>query len=126
MTKETAIEIIAQYDGCVIDTDKSEEGDIWYKKLYGHDFFLSLSAWHIEKYATSLDWLHPVAMRVVDELNVLKFTIEKTGSSIYYMTANLLSRCGNKPVNGEYIDLLIMTAKCIEFLNQQKSNDAGN
>ena len=52
------------------------------------------------KYLTSMDWLHPIAMRVVDEL--MNFPSSESGFIIYEIRLD----CSKKPnEQGQYLDL---------------------
>lgn len=111
MTKETAIEIIAQYDGARF------LGDGWYSNVRSCPHNMRIKSM---KYTTSLDWLHPVAIKVKDELK-LCLNNNYTSSRFY---REIEKWCFVGSVSGEYMGLLMAVAYAIQFLNQQKQQNA--
>ena len=113
MTQETLtkIETIAIYDGweedCILEPGstmlwrhKERDGFRWFKDM---------------PYLTSLDWLHPVAMKVLhDAVLIAKF------DDISLMK-KIIRACSCAPINGEYISLFNAVYEGIVFLNEQKS-----
>jgi hypothetical protein len=85
------LKIIAEYDG-------------W--KNVGVELMSSI-------YLTSLDALHPVAMKVLEELSKdWSFKAEK-------LTATISFACTQPPINGEYTDLFNATVEGIIYLQNQ-------
>jgi hypothetical protein len=70
------------------------------------------------KYLTDLNILHPLAMRVVDELRLNKYyPFCKTEVA----EEDILSACGNKPnEQGQYLDLFNAVHDGIELLEKLK------
>lgn len=69
------------------------------------------------KFLTSLDWLHPVAMKVLNDLNVY-FNLKSNSYS-----SNIIYCCRLIPNDrGEYTDLFNATYDGIAFLSTQKQN----
>ena len=111
MTQETLtkIETIAIYDG-------------WYKGdgIYQRKMLEPNKGWDILwiidlQYLTSLDWLHPVAMKVLGEPKL------KDKSDGITLRAKIIRACSYAPINGEYISLFNAVYEGIVFLNEQKS-----
>lgn len=67
------------------------------------------------KYLTSLDWLHPVAMKVLDDLRKLK-----EGEDLSHMIFVLRHHCAIKPNNGEYWDLFNAVYDGLLFLRLKR------
>lgn len=122
MTTQEKIKAIAEYDG--MSTFETEH-DLFFKRGVGcttenYDYHLL----HL-KYLTSLDWLHPVAMKVLDELEIIpKPKHEKTEwwfrCGCKGKSTMITVRCSFKPINGEYIDLFNAVYDGIVFLNSNK------
>jgi hypothetical protein len=75
------------------------------------------------KYLTSLDWLHPVAMEVMDKLTEL-FNDTMDGDvfmPVFDLEYNIKRSCYIRPINGEYIDLFNAVYDGIVFLNDNKT-----
>ena len=115
MTQETLtkIETIAIYDGweedCILEPGstmlwrhKERDGFRWFKDM---------------PYLTSLDWLHPVAMKVLGEPKL------KDKSDGITIIAKIIRACSSAPINGEYIALFNAVYDGIVFLNQLKSKE---
>jgi hypothetical protein len=116
------IKTIAEYDGWELrgEPEFAPPYKIWVKQFpqwakmipcispSGEEY----NDWHKElKYLTSLDWLHPVAMKVLSELYKIKGELAHTGKIV-----NNCSRC---PINGEYIDLFNSVYDGIVYLKSQ-------
>lgn len=67
------------------------------------------------KYLTSMDWLHPVALKVLDKLKEIS-----DNDSALYMRSAIRSHCSTRPDNGQYIDLFNAVYEGIIFINQNK------
>jgi hypothetical protein len=78
--------------------------------------------WHKDmKYLTSLDWLHPVAMEVMDKLTEL-FNDTMDGDvfmPVSDLEYNIKRSCYIRPINGEYIDLFNAVYEGIVYLKKQ-------
>jgi hypothetical protein len=107
------IRVIAEYDGYTVYDKRYPRnhgiggGDVWNVRK---DIILQKC-----KYLTSLDWLHPVAMKVIDDGEKIEnpFMWEEHIQPIY-------RACWQKHVNGEYIDLFNAVYDAIMFLKQVK------
>ena len=111
MTTQDKIKVIAEYDG--MSTFETEH-DLFFKRGVGctpenYDYHLL----HL-KHLTSLDSLHPVAMKVLNSL-----TCEDKGD-LPTEFWNIVNCCHFPPINGEYIDLFNAVYDGIEFLNSNK------
>jgi uncharacterized protein YpuA (DUF1002 family) len=81
------------------------------------DMNLKLTEIEIEehsRYLTSMDWLHPVAMKVKGQLKQSK------AMHWQFYNANIALSLSSEPINGEYIDLFNDCYKAIQLLNQMK------
>jgi hypothetical protein len=124
MTQEDKLKLIAEYDGWLTIPEgtynECHRQTTWFGHGGNYGCYHDITALSNLKYLTSLDWLHPVTMKVIDELWTIKPAQEEVGSPIYYRHATLRQRCSNAPVNGEYIDLFNSVVEAIEFLNKVK------
>jgi hypothetical protein len=125
MTPQDKVKVIAEYDGWRQDEVVDERGRLYnnpYRAHLGDSLGEGFAFLGNMRYLTSLDWLHPAAMKVLDELDVMisksKSDYESTGIGVkgYFIR----HACQYKPVNGEYIDLFNAVYEGIEFLNQNK------
>ena len=66
-------------------------------------------------YLTSLDWLHPVAMKVLGE--------RKGRDDAETVQSLIRVCCWIAPINGEYIDIFNAVYEGIVFLNELKSKE---
>lgn len=109
--------VIAEYDGWVESNVQPTHGRmVLYTK---EDFSQWLGSF---SYLTSLDWLHPVAMKVMDEIEII-INIGKDADSFVEANSirrNMIIMCYRKPINGQYIDLFTAVFNGIVFLNEQK------
>jgi hypothetical protein len=64
-------------------------------------------------YLTSLDWLHPVAMNVIERL------VDVREMEALRQYCSIRSKCAYAPVNGEYIDLFNAVYNGIVYLKEQ-------
>lgn len=113
------------------------------KLIYGKPFIEFCDGKHvlpecISKYLTSMDWIHPVAMKVLDELiaesdnlaeyynNLPLFSEEareaKQMDKVENLNIGIRLSIIEKPINGEYIALFEAVYNGVKFLNQQKEN----
>jgi hypothetical protein len=112
MATQEKIKAIAEYDG--MSTFETEH-DLFFKRGVGctpenYDYHLL----HL-KYLTSLDWLHPVVMKLIDELRQLK-----DGEDLQHMHFVLRHHCAIPPVNGEYRDLFNAVMDGLLFLRLKR------
>ena len=111
---EEKLRILAGYDGWKQYPQSQmqwakhveEIEDVSYSKQWLKNSELSI-------YVNSLDWLHPVAMRVIDELQGKHDDGLSKG-----VICRLKEACHTKPINGEYLDLYAATIAGIEFINK--------
>lgn len=123
------LKIIAEYDGWVIkgEPDFTAPYKIFVKEFPSYDKMIpyisptgnEYDGWEKElKYLTSLDWLHPVAMNVLDKLTEL-FNDTLDGDvfvPVSDLEYNIKRSCYIRPINGEYIDLFNATVEGIIYL----------
>jgi len=128
MTTQEKVKAIAEYDGFKFYPNKTNlfaEG--YYRKSEFEIRLPNPFAPSELKYLTSLDWLHPVAMNVLDETtkvfnDTLDGDVFVPASDFQY---NIKRACYIRAINGEYIDLFNAVYEGIIFLNQnKKDNDA--
>jgi hypothetical protein len=147
------LKIISGYDGWVVigEPEFKPPYKIWSKQFPQGDKMIpyispsgeEYNDWYKElKYLTSLDWLHPVAMRVLKELrakelklidyyNNQPFHVEgdlnetvlkaKSINKLEQMVANMHYAFLCDPVNGEYIDLFNAVYYGIVYLKSQNN-----
>ncbi len=118
------IRIIAEYDGWVFHPNATNGGkNNTFIKTCGDGSNVWATIENFKKYLTSLDWLHPVAMKVLDELEDIQYS-SRGDSQIQGKIAVILSgireKCFIKPINGEYVDLLDKVTEAIEYLSSNK------
>ena len=113
MTQQEKIEIVAIYDGW--EKYDSIRRPVWYSK--GSFRVDGFDIEHFGKYLTSLDWLHPVAMKVLDELFLVN---HKLPSRIY---SKIYNHCASNMKGGQYLDLFESVVEGIIFFNQQKQKE---
>ena len=105
------LKIIAEYDGWVDSGRKHislDYGNIYTKKgkyTKRREMFFSEFP-----YLTSLDWIHPVAMKVLDGLR----NVQDEQKSYYI--SSIRAHCSTSPINGEYIDSFNATVEGIIYL----------
>lgn len=118
MTQELKdkIKTIAEYDGWKVvppgTYTQCHNQTIWFGHGGNYDCYHDVTSAEEMKYLTDLNWLHPVAMKVLGELNM-------KGSLTYWW--NIRHHCAIRPINGEYIGLLNAVHDGIKFLNQHKT-----
>lgn len=140
MTQEEKIKVVAEYDGWKVIPEGTYNECHNQTTWYGHGG--NFGCYHDIKseaemlYITSMDWLHPIAMKVIDELKqrVLITANQYTGSDdndkpLYaiikdaeYRIGNIQSHCSFEPVLDQYIDLFNSTYEGIELINKQSSS----
>lgn len=101
--------VIAEYDGWRYSATTTK-GDLYSK---GGDSFFDVNT----KYLTSLDWLHPVAMKVMGMLNHL-YKVSRD-RKFMDLAEQIKIACATKPVKGEYLWLFTAVYNGIVFLNEQ-------
>jgi hypothetical protein len=110
MENNEKIKTIAEYDGWVVKGNTATKYDLKGEFLKGdHVAFVPTGMCY--SYLTSLDWLHPVAMKVLSELYKIKGELAHTGKIV-----NNCSRCS---VSGKYIDLFNAVYDGIVYLKSQ-------
>lgn len=121
MVTNEMLQVVAEYDGWELkgEPDFIPPYKIWIKRLpQGTNMIPYISPsgkeyddWAKQmKYATSMDWLHLVAIKVYYELPNKKVTL----------TSNIKNALLCEPVNGQYIDLFNAVYEAILFINQNK------
>lgn len=115
MSIEQKIQAIAEYDGWKFTNDDPETypNGYWY---IGSGVNLRVAQPDLWKYLRSMDWLHPVAVKVKAEIRKIEFDIEP-----FRLFNHIQICCGSAPVNNEYIDLLNAVYSGIEYLNQKQN-----
>ncbi len=109
MNDSEKMSIVAEFDGWVKREHQSVFGD---RELYDNP---TTSQWlDSMPYLTSLDSLHPVAMKVLAELKKLP----RLSNKDYYQSA-IRSHCSTPPDNGQYADLFNSVYDAITFLSSQ-------
>lgn len=119
------LQVVAEYDGWELKGEPNfiPPYKIWIKHLpQGTNMIPYISPsgkeyddWAKQmKYATSMDWLHPVAMKVLKSLQC-----EDKGDlpSEFW---NVVNCCSLPPINGQYIDLFKANYEAILFIKQNK------
>jgi len=114
--------VIAEYDGWKYH-DKS---DVYRPNGYWTLAEIWAGWWVLEDmaYLTEMNWLHPVAMKVMGELEII-INIGKDADSFVDANSirrNMIIMCYRKPINGQYIDLFTAVYNGIVFLNEQNVN----
>jgi hypothetical protein len=109
------LKIIAEYDGW--EYDNQVKG---YCRANLALFFSKEDEVH-EKYITSLDFLHPVAMKVLGELEeARRKEISLDTKPVYDIISTYIDMikqsCAQPPINGEYSDLFNATVEGIIYL----------
>lgn len=113
MTTQDKVKVIAEYDGWVntglLHPFKPENG-----YQYRKEGLIGVSWLPKMQYLTSLDWLHPVAMKVLKSLEC------EDKCDLPSEFWNIVNCCHLQPINGEYIDLFNAVYDGIVFLNSNK------
>lgn len=130
-TLQEKLEAIAVYAGWLVIPEgtyiECHKHTIWFGHGGKYDCYHDIHALSELKYLTSLDWLHPVAMKVVDELiKISKENATTTDAAwaICKLASKIRMSCGKKPnSNGEYTDLFNAVYEGILFINQYKINE---
>ena len=120
MEQNEKIRLIAEYDGWV----KRDYQPVHGRELYDND---NSSQWlDSMPYRSDLNLLHPLAMKVLDEFNViiLSESSRVSSNSIWAMGYKhvITDYCSVKPVNNEYIDLFNAVCDGISFINTINSD----
>lgn len=106
---------IAVYDGLVLRQPKNSNYEAYYQRFDSDGLIRAeYPLKQLNKYLTSLDWLHPVAMKVLGELRNV-YTI--IGASKHLVSISVA--CAQPPINGEYSDLFNATYDAIVYLKNQ-------
>jgi hypothetical protein len=133
------IKTIAEYDGWVVEVERTLRNEpIMSKAVFPHSHYL-----YDLPYLTSLDWLHPVAMKLLNELRAKELElIDYYNNQPFYVDdivnqeviyakrkfrnggaiTNILLACSAAPINNEYIYLLNAVYDGIVYLKSQ-TND---
>lgn len=133
MITNEMLQVIAEYDGWELrgEPEFIPPYKIWVKQLPSGTKlipYISPSGKEYDnwikdmKYLTSLDWLHPVALRVLNNL-VSEFNISTKFNTYVCASdhiANIKKAMYKPPVNGEYIDLFNANYEAILFIKQNK------
>lgn len=110
---------IAEYDGWKI-SEEYELPQVVYRKGNDQVEAITISGKESEffsrnmRYGTSMDWLHPVAMKALKSLQC-----EDRGD-LPAEFWKIVNSCNLSPINGQYIDLLNAVYEGILFINQNK------
>jgi hypothetical protein len=118
--------VIAERDGWVVSGEPdfnppykcfSKEMNGFTKVIpYISSLGIEYDGWHKDmKYLTSLDWLHPVAMNVMDVIR------ESRKEHYQYYVSLILNACCERPINGKYIDLFNAVYEGIVYLNSTET-----
>jgi hypothetical protein len=121
------LKIIAEYDGWVDSGRKHislDYGNIYTKKgkyTKRREMFFSEFP-----YLTSLDWLHPVAIKVMGELEeARRKEISLDTKPVYDIISTYIDMikqsCTQPPINGEYTKLFDAVADGIDYLNSKNN-----
>lgn len=108
---------IAEYDGWKI-SEEYELPQVVYRKGNDQVEAITIAGKENEffsrnmRYGTSMDWLHPVAMKV------LKFFQYEDKGDLPSEFWNVVNCCHLPPINGEYIGLLNAVYEAVLFINQ--------
>ena len=109
--QQNMVKVIANYANGN-EQPYSDKGDFLYKGNSTEGVFFK---WEEMPFLTSMDYLHPVAVKVLDDLAVYF----KPKSSRH--RSNIIYCCRIKPNDkGEYTDLFNATYNAIVFINSQK------
>jgi hypothetical protein len=117
--KTEKIRVIAEYDGWYeINVIEHESGQRTFVKLFKDETKYRLLSQL--PYLTSLDWLHPVAMNVMDALTDI---FNKSGHigewvKLTSLESDIKRACYIRSINGEYPNLFNAVYNGILFLNQ--------
>lgn len=122
--------VIAEYDGWELrgEPDFIHPYKIWIKQMqtgtkmipYISPSGKEYDGWHKDmKYLTSLDWLHPVAMDVIEQI-IVSIKKGESYSQALLLRSSILSKLQERPINGEYIDLFNAVYEGIVYLNSTK------
>ena len=114
MTQAEKIELVAVYDGWIKVGYAYLGGELMFQRKLNDAFGYDNKIIDNLKYLTSLDWLHPVAMKVLDDVYAFNTPI---GSRIY---GKIFNHCASKPKEGQYLDLFEAVVEGIVFINEQK------
>jgi len=127
MTQKEKIEIVAMYDGWVKVGYSYLGGELLFQKKINHTFGYDNKSIDELKYITSLDWLHPVAMKVQVEILVFARDISAKAEAdcnslrlCIRKQSSIASACSRPCQNGQYLDLFESVVEAILFINQQK------
>jgi hypothetical protein len=121
MTQAEKIELIALYDGWektgisrLENKGSLSEYKCLFRKSFTDSFRINNQMLENMPYLTDLNWLHPVAMKVLYHVSSINKPI---GYRIY---CRVFNHCASKPKDGQYIHLFEAVVCAIQFLNEQK------
>jgi hypothetical protein len=117
MTQEQKIELIALYDGWEKTGYSVAENKRLFRKSCSDSFGFDNERLETMKYLTDLNWLHPVAMKVLDELSEISDIVALS------LHRQIFYNCASKPKDGQYIDLFEAVVCAIQFINEQKQTE---
>jgi hypothetical protein len=126
MTREERLKLIFHYDGWLKSCGERTNSYFYFStdKRGNFEDCLSESDLLIDgRYLESLDWLHPVAMKIIDELESFrpKKCWHHVEVSVIDHKLAIKASIWGKPVNYEYIDLFNAVTDAIQFLNELKT-----
>jgi hypothetical protein len=140
MTTNEAVRLVAEYDGWVVALPHTRKGEPMMDKPTSSacEYLSNL------KYLTSLDWLHPVAMKLLNELRAKELELidyynnqpfhvdDIVNQEVIYAKrkfrnggaiTNILLACSAAPINNEYIDLFNAVYDGIVYLKSQTNGN---
>ena len=120
--KEQIIDI-ATYDGWNVIPEgtynECHNQTIWFGHGGNYDCYIDITAISGMKYLISLDWLHPVAMRVIDELFAIEYV--HNDKIALAQTKEIYEGCMCKPnAQGEYDQLFNSVHAAVKIIKKYK------
>jgi len=109
MTLKEKVEKVATFDGW----------DIWHSTHRPTRYIkddIEISGYisdYFEKYLSDLNWLHPVAMKALDELDKLPKSIARD-----CIRRSICHYCSQRPIDGQYCNLFEAVLEAIGFIGQ--------
>lgn len=109
--------IIAKYDGWKVIPEgtyiECHNQIIWFGHGGKFNCYYDITPVSNMLYLTSMDWLHPIAMKVREKLRIIG--THKAYKHVQYIDC----ACCLDTINGQYIDLFTAVFNGIVFLNEQ-------